>query len=85
MCNASIQSLRQEIEAKIKDETSEERPGTSLLEDIDFDEESNLDIFEEFDKALAEYEQDLISKSDQIQMKVEKGDLQYLNQDKSQF
>ena len=73
------------MEAKIKDETSEERPGTSLLDDMDFDEESNLDIFEEFDKALAEYEQDLISKSDQIQMKVEKGDLQYLNQDKSQF
>ena len=73
MCNASIQSLRREIEAKSKDEASEERPGTSLLEDIDFDEESSLDIFEEFDKALAEYEQDLISKSDQLQMKVDKG------------
>ena len=73
MCNASIQSLRRKIEAKSKDEASEERPGTSLLEDIDFDEESSLDIFEEFDKALAEYEQDLISKSDQLQMKKDKG------------
>ena len=72
MCNASIQSLRREIEAKTKEEP-EERPGKSLLEDLDFDEDSSIDIFQEFDKALAEYEQDLISKSDQSQMKINQG------------
>ena len=73
MCNASIQSLRREIEAKTKDETPEERPGKSFLEDLDFDEDSSIDIFQEFDKALAEYEQDLISKSDQSHMKINQG------------
>ena len=65
VCNASIQALRNEVYDMFKtreDDTNSETNESSLEKFSDFDEDSSIDIFEEFDKALAEYEEDLMTK-----------------------
>ena len=65
VCNASIQALRYEVHDMFKireDDTNTENNVSSHEKFSDFDEDSSLDIFEEFDKALAEYEEDLMTK-----------------------
>ena len=61
VCNASIQALRNEVYDMFKvreDDTNSENNESSHEKFSDFDEDLSLDIFEEFDKALAEYEED---------------------------
>ena len=65
VCNASIQALRNEVYDMFKvreDDTNSENNERSHEKFSDFDEDSSIDIFEEFDKALAEYEEDLMTK-----------------------
>ena len=65
VCNASIQALRNEVYDMFKvreDDTNSENNESSHEKFSDFDKDSSIDIFEEFDKALAEYEEDLMTK-----------------------
>ena len=65
VCNASIYALRKEIQSlkqvKMENEMFEvEKDENVSFSETDFEDETSL--FEEFDKALAEYEEDLITR-----------------------
>ena len=65
VCNASIYALRKEVQSlkktKIENEMFEEEKDENLsFLESDFEDETSL--FKEFDKALAEYEEDLITR-----------------------
>ena len=65
VCNASIYALRKEVQSLKKTETEnemfeEEKDENLSFLESDFEDETSL--FEEFDKALAEYEEDLLTR-----------------------
>ena len=65
VCNASIYALRKEIQSLKKDKIENEMFGEEKDENLSFlesDFEDETSLFEEFDKALAEYEEDLITR-----------------------